>query len=72
MRCRDKEPGRHQRLARFTQRGEALMIRLDRRQFLNTTALTGVGVVMADGAWALNKLEPLEDTLAEEYPYRGW
>ncbi len=48
------------------------MIRLDRRQFLNTTALTGVGVVMADGAWALTKLEPLEDTLAEEYPYRGW
>ena len=48
------------------------MLSLDRRQFLGTTALAGVGAVTADGAWALSKLEPLEDTLAEEYPYRAW
>ena len=43
-----------------------------RREFLGATALTGIGVLTADGAWALNKLEPLSDTLDQEYPYRGW
>ena len=48
------------------------MSALNRREFLGATALTGAGVVLADGAWALNKLEPLGDTLGEEYPYRDW
>ena len=43
-----------------------------RRDFLGATALTGIGVLTADGAWALNKLEPLSDTLNQEYPYRAW
>ena len=43
-----------------------------RREFLGATALTGIGVLTADGAWALNKLEPLFDTLDQEYPYRAW
>lgn len=43
-----------------------------RRDFLGATALTGIGVLTADGAWALNKLEPLFDTLGQEYPYRAW
>ena len=43
-----------------------------RRDFLGATALTGIGVLTADGAWALNKLEPLTDTLNQDYPYRAW
>ena len=43
-----------------------------RRDFLGATALTGIGVLTADGAWALNKLEPLTDTLDQDYPYRAW
>ena len=43
-----------------------------RREFLGTTTLTGIGVLTADGAWALDKLEPLTDTLGREYPYRAW
>lgn len=30
------------------------------------------GFWAANEAWSLNRLEPLEDTLAEEYPYRDW
>ncbi|MBK5932865.1 dimethylsulfide dehydrogenase subunit alpha/complex iron-sulfur molybdoenzyme family reductase subunit alpha [Rhodovulum imhoffii] len=48
------------------------MLRMKRRDFLRTSSLTGAGVIAANRAWALNRLEPLEDTLGEEYPYRDW
>ena len=48
------------------------MFTLDRREFLKTTALTGIGVVTAGNGWALDKLEPIGDTLEEDYPYRDW
>lgn len=42
-----------------------------RRKFLKTSGLAGLGVVGANNALALNKLEPLSDTLTSEYPYRS-
>lgn len=48
------------------------MLQVKRRDFLKSSALVGAGVLAADNAWALNRLEPIEDTLAEEYPYRDW
>lgn len=48
------------------------MLRMKRRDFLRNTTLVGAGVIAADKAWSLNRLEPIEDTLADEYPYRDW
>ncbi|MCB1716762.1 MAG: twin-arginine translocation signal domain-containing protein, partial [Candidatus Competibacteraceae bacterium] len=48
------------------------MFTLDRRDFLKTTALTSVGVMTANNVWALDKLQPVGDTLNTEYPYRDW
>ncbi|MGI9506413.1 MAG: molybdopterin-dependent oxidoreductase, partial [Geminicoccaceae bacterium] len=48
------------------------MQRVKRRDFLKTSALTGAGVLAADKAWALNRLEPIGDTLETDYPYRDW
>lgn len=48
------------------------MLRMKRREFLAAGTLAGAGVIAADRAWALNRLQPIEDTLAEEYPYRDW
>jgi dimethylsulfide dehydrogenase subunit alpha/complex iron-sulfur molybdoenzyme family reductase subunit alpha len=45
---------------------------MKRREFLKTSSLVGAGIIAADRAWALNRLEPINDTLAEEYPYRDW
>ena len=48
------------------------MLRLKRREFLQASSLVGAGILAADRAWALNRLEPIEDTLGEDYPYRDW
>lgn len=48
------------------------MKKLDRRDFLKSSALTGIGVTTAGQAWALSSLEPIGDTLKTDYPYRGW
>lgn len=48
------------------------MLRMKRREFLQTSSLAGAGVLAANKAWSLNRLEPIGDTLAEEYPYRDW
>lgn len=48
------------------------MLRVKRREFLQGASLVGAGVMTADKSWALNRLEPIEDTLAEDYPYRDW
>ena len=48
------------------------MKKLDRRDFLKTSSLAGIGVLSADRAWSLTTLEPIHDTLSKEYPYRGW
>ncbi|MGO1616840.1 MAG: chlorate reductase subunit alpha, partial [Oceanisphaera sp.] len=48
------------------------MWKLKRRDFLKGLGLTGASVVLSGNAWGLNRLEPIGDTLATEYPYRGW
>jgi dimethylsulfide dehydrogenase subunit alpha/complex iron-sulfur molybdoenzyme family reductase subunit alpha len=48
------------------------MKKLDRRDFLKTSSLTGLGVLGANQAWSLTSLEPIHDTLKTDYPYRGW
>ncbi len=48
------------------------MLRVKRRDFLKGASLVGAGVLSSNKAWALNRLEPLADTLAEDYPYRDW
>ncbi|WP_372921508.1 molybdopterin-dependent oxidoreductase [Roseovarius sp.] len=48
------------------------MLRVKRREFLKTSTLAGAGVLAANEAWSLNRLEPIGDTLEEEYPYRDW
>ena len=48
------------------------MVTLQRRDFLKTTALASAGVVVANNAWTLDKLQPIADTLNTDYPYRNW
>lgn len=48
------------------------MIRQTRREFLKSTSLVGASILAADKSWALNRLQPIGDTLEEEYPYREW
>nr|WP_298413757.1 molybdopterin-dependent oxidoreductase [uncultured Halomonas sp.] len=48
------------------------MWKLKRRDFLKGMGLTGTGVLLSGNVWALNRLEPIDDTLSTEYPYRGW
>ena len=48
------------------------MLRVKRRDFLRGSSLVGAGVLAANKSWALNRLEPIDDTLASEYPYRDW
>lgn len=48
------------------------MLRVKRRTFLQGTALAGAGVLASNQAWSLNRLEPIGDTLDEDYPYRDW
>ena len=44
---------------------------MKRRSILKST-LAGTGVLAANEDWSLNRLEPIGDTLDEEYPYRDW
>lgn len=44
------------------------MWKLKRRDFLKGVGLTGTGVMLSGNVWALNRLEPVGDTLATEYP----
>lgn len=50
------------------------MQQVNRRDFLKglSAAGAGVGVLSSGKAWGLNRLEPINDTLDAEYPYRGW
>lgn len=48
------------------------MWKLKRRDFLRGMGLTGSGVLLSGNVWALNRLEPIGDTLSSEYPYRDW
>ena len=48
------------------------MKKLDRRDFLKTSSITGLGVLGANRSWSLTSLEPVHDTLNKDYPYRGW
>ncbi len=48
------------------------MLRMKRRDFLKGSSLVGAGVLASSNTWALNRLEPLGDTLDEAYPYRDW
>lgn len=48
------------------------MWKVKRRDFLKGLGLTGAGAMISGNAWALNRLEPIGDTLASEYPYRSW
>ncbi len=48
------------------------MQKLDRRDFLKTSGLLGLGILGPGNCWALTKLEMIGDNLREEYPYRGW
>ena len=36
------------------------MLRMKRREFLQTSSLMGAGIIAADRAWSLNRLEPIE------------
>lgn len=48
------------------------MLRMKRREFLQHSSLAGAGVLAANQAWSLNRLEPIGDTLGDDYPYRDW
>lgn len=50
------------------------MGQLNRRSFLKGLGAAGAtaGVLGNGQAWALNRLEPIQDTLKTEYPYRSW
>lgn len=48
------------------------MLQLKRRDFLKGMGVLGSGVLVSGNTWALNRLAPLDDTLHEDYPYRGW
>ena len=46
--------------------------KLKRRDVLKGLGLTGAGAMLSGNVWSLNRLEPIGDTLASEYPYRSW
>lgn len=50
------------------------MHQLNRRSFLKVLGAAGAtaGVLGSGQVWALNRLEPIQDTLNTEYPYRSW
>jgi len=43
-----------------------------RRDFLKTSSATTLALGAAGNAWGLTRLEPISDTLKQEYPYRAW
>lgn len=48
------------------------MFQLKRRGFLKGLGAVSTGVIGSNNVWALNRLEPIKDTLQAEYPYRSW
>ena len=48
------------------------MLRWTRRELMKRASLAGAGLFAANRGWALNRLEPIGETLTEEYPYRDW
>ena len=48
------------------------MKKIDRRDFLKTAGVTGIGVLTAENVWSLTSLQPIQDTLSTDYPYRSW
>ena len=48
------------------------MKKLDRRDFLKASSMSGIGILSAEKAWSLTTLEPIHDTLKTDYPYRSW
>lgn len=48
------------------------MGKIKRRDFLKGLGVAGTGVMLSNKSWSLNRLEPIGNTLAKEYPYRGW
>lgn len=48
------------------------MWKLKRRDFLKGLGATSAGAMVSGKVWSLNRLEPVGDTLASEYPYRSW
>ncbi len=48
------------------------MTHIDRRNFLKVTGLAGLGTLGSGNAWSMTALEPVGDTLTQDYPYRGW
>jgi hypothetical protein len=39
------------------------MKKLDRRDFLKASSMSGIGILSAEKAWSLTTLEPIQDTL---------
>lgn len=48
------------------------MLQLKRRGFLQGLGVVGTGILSSNNTWALNRLEPIKNTLQAEYPYRSW
>lgn len=48
------------------------MFKVNRRDFLKGLGVVSSGLMLSGKVWSLNRLEPINDTLATEYPYRGW
>ena len=48
------------------------MFKVKRRDVLKGLGVTGAGALFGGNVWALNRLEPIGDVLASEYPYRSW
>lgn len=48
------------------------MLQLKRRDFLKGMGALGAGVLASGNVWALNRLQPIGDTLNQDYPYRDW
>lgn len=48
------------------------MVQLNRRSFLKGLGAISTGVLGSGNTWALNRLEPIHDTLHQDYPYRSW
>ncbi|TAL85996.1 MAG: dimethylsulfide dehydrogenase [Candidimonas sp.] len=48
------------------------MLQIKRRDFLKGMGAVGIGAIFSGNAWALNRLEPIGNTLHIDYPYRGW
>ena len=48
------------------------MTSINRRQFLKTSGIAGLGLIGTGSSWSLTTLEPITDPLNKDYPYRNW